>query len=899
MSILWLFWACQPEIKDTGDSPSNIAPVITWSTPDDRLIEGDALSIEATIEDADGIQSATLYYRGLGTSYWESTPLDNSSSNIWSTTIESLSVPGLELYIKAEDTGSPIATALYPVSGPSEPLVINVFPASQPLPFYEDFVRQEGELTLLDMDWWTPSETRDTYQWLLNESAGHTDASSVYHLRGSDGMPELRDWLISPPLDFSSETEVMVGWWEYGLAVDALVEHSLWVSTGSRLPDDGDFVQVEVLDTPVSGEWSKHRYIDLSAYAGEQQVYVGWRWTGSNADEWSVDDIEVRRLAPDLIVETISPSTSPNAQTSVAILIDNLTNGTGNDCETILVIPDGATPSSAILDGWSIDGLGSVVQEFDVTIDADVNPHSRIPYELVLTCGEDSWQFSDFIQVGQPSLAQSTIELSERTQLTAIVGYGDPSSPIWSDVMTQEIFDAGVHNLSVDVTDQYAFLPPEAGPERWFLQVESSSLAIIQNFTIGYGTTVVGTAETTISQPDFPAELLLPAPPVFEVLSQTPTSTEPGVQNQTITVELANFGEDSQGPVFGSLISSDSDVSVISSQLGMVDADVWTRNETHTVEGSIAVSDTHTSSTPVEVTILLADGVDSWTIPVSIEVPFPRLGITGVVVLDSGGNNDGKLDPNETAQLEIQIANSGGQNADGVVQAELSVEASSTATATVVNDNPSFGFVSAGAQKDEDDFSITVTSGSIGDTVDLLLSMEDNSHQYEDRLQLLLGEVPWIGVSPLMDDPADALDPAALDLERVEYRVNGSVVEMRLTSSTIIDPSTAFIEAWGRSGGAGYSYFRWVVQSGVGTLQGYIAGVGFQPLGALSVSYVDDHHIVWSFDSADLDLALTQFEIGFASGWCGPPEYYCDQYPDGWGYPYVSFNTNQWFDIEW
>jgi len=207
--------------------------------------------------------------------------------------------------------------------------------------------------------------------------------------------------------------------------------------------------------------------------------------------------------------------------------------------------------------------------------------------------------------------------------------------------------------------------------------------------------------------------------------------------------------------------------------------------------------------------------------------------------------------------------------------------------------------VSAGAQKDEDDFSITVTSGAIGDTVDLLLSMEDNSHQYEDRLQLLLGEAPWIGVSPLMDDPADALDPTALDLERVEYRVNGSGVEMRLTSSTVIDPSTAFIEAWGRSGGAGYSYFRWVVQSGAGTLQGYISGVGFQPLGTLSVSYVDEHHIVWSFDSVDLDLALTQFEIGFASGWCGPPEYYCDQYPDGWGYPYVSFNTSQWFDIEW
>ena len=152
---------------------------------------------------------------------------------------------------------------------------------------------------------------------------------------------------------------------------------------------------------------------------------------------------------------------------------------------------------------------------------------------------------------------------------------------------------------------------------------------------------------------------------------------------------------------------------------------------------------------------------------------------------------------------------------------------------------------------------------------------------------------------PFQDDSADSLDSTTVDLESVEYRVTGTQVEMRIASSTVVDPTTAFIEAWGRSGGSGYAYYRWVIQSGVGTLQGYISGVGFQPLGTLTVSYPDAYHIIWSFDSVDLDLALDQLEIGFASGWCGPPEYYCDQYPDGWGYPYVSFNAGQWFEIEW
>ena len=42
--------------------------------------------------------------------------------------------------------------------------------------------------------------------------------------------------------------------------------------------------------------------------------------------------------------------------------------------------------------------------------------------------------------------------------------------------------------------------------------------------------------------------------------------------------------------------------------------------------------------------VLLADSVESWQVPVLVEVPFPRLGITGVLVEDSTGNNDGKLD---------------------------------------------------------------------------------------------------------------------------------------------------------------------------------------------------------------------------------------------------------------
>ena len=897
ISILFVL-GCTPEITDTA-TPVNLAPQIGWAAPTERLVEGQDVQLSVSISDEDGIQEAMVYHRAIGSSYWEQTALENTEGDTWTASISSISLPGVEFYFKAEDKGSPIATSLYPSNGPSAPLSISVYPQSRPLPFDESFELTDGQITLLDIDWWTPSEGRDTFQWLLNESNAHTGQSSVYHLRGADGMPELRDWLISPPLDFSTESAIMVGWWESGLAVELIEEHSLWVSTGSRLPDDGDFQQVEILDAPVSGEWSRHRYIDLSEFAGEELVYIGWRWAGTNNDEWSIDDVEVRALAPDLDVELTTSSSAPGDTVALSLIIDNTTEGAAEGCDTVLTFAEGVEPVNAFELGWDIAGASTVLQQFEVSILPDVNPHRRLPVDIVLSCGDDEWTFAESIQVGQPSMAQTTVELFERSQLSAVIGYGDPEFPIWETLLVQEIMDAGTHTLSLDVTDQFAALPPSAGDERWFLTVESSGIATIRSFNVGYGTTVVGSQETEVALPDFPATIQVPPPPELQVLSVTPTNAQPGDQNVPVSITVTNFGAATQGAVLGSMLSTDPNVTLLSTQLGVVDPDSWMPNETRTINTNIDIASGHTSSTPVELMILFADSVESWQIPVFVEVPFPRLGITGVLVEDSSGDNDGKLDPDESAQLEIQISNSGGQSANGVVQAQLSLETSSSVDATIVNDNPSFGFVTTGAQKDEDDFFITVNGGTAGDYLDLLLTMEDNTHTFEDRVQLILGETPWIGVSPLPDDIGDVLDPTALDLESVEYRISGTTVEMRITSASVIDPATAFIEAWGRSGGGGYAYYRWVVQSGVGTLQGYISGVGFQPLGSLTVSYPDDHHILWSFDSIDLDLALDQFEIGFASGWCGPPEYYCDHYPNSWGYPYVMFNPSQWFEVEW
>ena len=39
-------------------------------------------------------------------------------------------------------------------------------------------------------------------------------------------------------------------------------------------------------------------------------MYLGWKWTGTLADEWYIDDIEVRALGPDIEV-SITPQVDP------------------------------------------------------------------------------------------------------------------------------------------------------------------------------------------------------------------------------------------------------------------------------------------------------------------------------------------------------------------------------------------------------------------------------------------------------------------------------------------------------------------------------------------------------------------------------------------------------------
>ena len=143
MMSIWLALACTPEVKDTAE-PVNLAPQIEWTAPTDRLIEGQDVSISVTITDEDGIQEGIVYHRPMGSSLGTDI-LEDAGEDIWTATLPSLSLPGVEFYLRRKIRGLRLQRHY------SHPMVhrklsLSVYPESRPLPFDESFELLEGQL---------------------------------------------------------------------------------------------------------------------------------------------------------------------------------------------------------------------------------------------------------------------------------------------------------------------------------------------------------------------------------------------------------------------------------------------------------------------------------------------------------------------------------------------------------------------------------------------------------------------------------------------------------------------------------------------------------------------------------------------------------------------------------
>lgn len=333
--------------KGGGDDSSPVGPEgpALLHTPAASVGEGTELLVEVSAEDPDGVAAVTLVYRAQGSSYWSSLEL-SGSGELWSGSIpaDEVAPPALEYYFKAEDASADAAVSYLPVSTPSEqPFEVPVNTAALPLPFDEDFELGEGELFLYQLGWGSEALGFPGYVWTLSEARAASGTVSAFHAQGVDGVDPMNDWLISPALDFTGQSGVQVSWWEYGASVtDA--DHSLYLSTGSRDPADGQYELVTPLLVPESGAWGRSQVVDLSAWAGEPVVYLAWVYNGADADDWYLDDISVRALTLDLesVLSWDPDPVHPGQSTTLTLGLDNLAAAEAAELVVSVSAPEGA-----------------------------------------------------------------------------------------------------------------------------------------------------------------------------------------------------------------------------------------------------------------------------------------------------------------------------------------------------------------------------------------------------------------------------------------------------------------------------------------------------------------------------------------------------------------------------
>lgn len=897
---------CDQGDTDTGEPVIPSGPVLVHEPTTDSVREGDELPISVQATDDDGVAEVTLYYRTWGDPVWTSLDLVGDG-DVYSGTIpsESVQVSAVEYYFKATDDSEWDLVSYLPTDGQGDPFQVAVGEVGTPVPYFQDFEELGEAGQVYELGWSEYSQGFEAYTWTVREDRAYSGELAVAHRRGVDGVDSLHDWLVSPPLDLSSLSTLQVGWVEWGDYV-ASADHSLWISLDSPDPDDGDYELVAELPAPLEDTWDRAPVVDLSAWAGQELAYLAWVYEGQYADAWYMDDISVRELGPDLVLSELDwTHVEPGQSTTLTIDLANRTSPAAEDVALDIEVDTAWATVTDLPEIFTIDGMDSAQVQATVQVDASYSDNAYLPVTLIATVGDDTWSWDQDLVVGQVSTGHVELSLTEDGSNEAVLvelalGVGDPDDPLLSLPVAAEALEAGDHAWEVDLTSLYDWLPPAPGELRWWLRVNSGLAGTVGRFDIDFDGDTWVSDDLGAFTADEDSWFYLPRPPqpAIDASSTDPAQVAPG-DAVSFTVTVVNDSADTLGLTTVELTSSDAAVTLTSAGPYTLAESGWAEGASDTLDFSFTVAADKTDSRPVDLSLVFTDEAESFVVDAEVAVPWPVLALTAVRVDDwSDGDNDGLLDPDETAKLELELTNVGDLDSFGAVYCDLSITGG-TATASLADASQAYGLIPAGETEEDDDFEITVSSGSNGDDIELLLSCTDGTQSYELPTQIVLGERPWISLSAIDDDHADAVDAYTFDIVNGRYRSDGTTLQLELSSAAPYDPTTLFLEFWGLSTGADYTYYQVVIQSGAGKMRGYELGA-FTTLSTFTLIEVDEDTVQADIDLASLGLTLDKLSMGFASGFCGGDDYYCDHFPDSWGNPYQSgMSTSLFVDMSW
>ena len=162
------------------------------------------------------------------------------------------------------------------------------------LPFTEGFENGETDWacwTKLDVD--NNNGTRPSY-WMRGGERETTPATGDYcarHTFGHSGGANQEGWLISPRLFLQpGRDNTTLTFKTYEGSPSDYGYEGVWVSTNSNPSATSYYQQVWTQSSP-SSTW-KNVTVDLAEYQG-QAIYIAFKYTGTYAHNWYIDDISV------------------------------------------------------------------------------------------------------------------------------------------------------------------------------------------------------------------------------------------------------------------------------------------------------------------------------------------------------------------------------------------------------------------------------------------------------------------------------------------------------------------------------------------------------------------------------------------------------------------------------
>lgn len=886
------------EETDTDtNAPVNEGPVLSEVVPA-PLVQGQPTTFAVNATDSDVVEQVSLYYRSQGESTWETAYLVRSG-DIWSTEVPGVQIeaPAFEWYFRAQDAADVPAVTYLPDNG-LHPLSAPVQVIGQPLPMLEGF-EDAGVAGLYDLGWDEQADGFPGYTWELAQTHPFAGAANVRHRRGVDGLTPFVDWLISPPLDFTAQTDVELSWMEYGDFTE-LADHSLWISTTSGNPDDGGFTLLTDLPAPLEDQWSSSGIYDLSEYAGSTSVWVAWLYNGDFTDAWELDEISVQPMGPELqLVDATEPPDAIEPGDTLTVSVD-VTNLTRIAAEGVTVTFDAGdlgefadNPQTEL----SVAGNGSTTWTSELTLAGDVPDNSRVPFTVSATDGVETWTLEASLIVGEPSSASIAVNVTTAGLLQLSVGTGDPADPEYEQSVASQAVIAGNYSWTPDLTEVSSLLPPGPGLDRWWVRIDGDATGSLSRFELNWDGSTFQSDDLRAFDGLNADIYWLPRPPSPVVTTSTsvPTVVTPG-SHVVLTLDVDNRGSAMIGAGTVVLTSADEDA-VITTVEPQVLPDNWAPSATVPLVFEFDVSADHVDSTSLNLELTFQDTVEAITVPVTVDVPWAVLQATSVRIRDDAGDDDGLLDANESANLDIQLTNVGDLAPLASVSCILSQKTGPTVT--IVEANGSFGTIPVGTSRDERDFEIRTGAASVGDSMEMQLDCTDGTHPYIAEFELVIGEPPWLPLSLTGDPRGDNVGSYGFDFIRGQYRSDGVTLDIRFESAVPYNLGTLFLESWMESIGANYTYYQLVLQSGNAKLRGYDFGV-FTQLLVPEITPEDATTLTISFPLSPLSLTLDRLSAGFGAGFCGGDTYYCDHFPNAWGDPYqVGFNEENFAEMSW